>query len=150
MLAASKAEVARREVGAVESLTLLLLPGRLSVFVTFVVRACCVVAVVVAVVHVYILRIARLVRMYRAPRILASHTDAVTMLSRSARVVGGKLKSPSGRRIRSRLFGGDFFIGLIGEARTESRRHGLVVVGRTTASFSAAWCKHRSRVVLGI
>jgi hypothetical protein len=148
MLAASKAEVARREVGAVESLTLLLLPGRLSVFVTFVIRACWVVAVVIAIIHVYILRIARLVRMYRAPRVLTSHTDAATVLF--ARVVGGKLKSPSGRRIRSRLFGGDFFIGLIGEARTESWRHGLVVVGRTTTSFSAAWCKHRSRVVLGM
>ena len=150
MLAASKAEVAWWKVGAVESLALLLLPGRLSVFVALVIRACWIVAVVIAVIHVYVLRIARLVRMYRAARVLTTHTDAGIVLSRSARVVGGKLESASGRRIQSRLFGGDFLVGLIGKARTESRRHGLVVVSSTTASFSAAGCKHRSCRVLRI
>lgn len=148
MLAASKAQVAWREVSAVESLALLLLPGRLPIFVALVIRAREVVAVVIAIIHVYILRIARLVRMYRAARVLTAHTDGGIMLSRSARVVGGELESPSGRRIQSRLFGGDFFVRLIGEARTESRRHGLVVVSSTTTSFSAAGCKHRSCVVV--
>jgi len=124
MLAASEAEVAWWEVGTVESLALLLLPGRLSVFVTFVIRACLVVAVIIAIVHVYVLRIARLVRVHRTVRVFASYTYAVTMLFRRARVVGGELESSSGRRARSRLLGWDFFVGLIGEARTESRRHG--------------------------
>lgn len=123
MLAASKAKVAWWKVGAIESLALLLLSRWLSIFVTFIVRACLVVAVIIAIVHVYVLRIARLVRVHRTVRVLAGHADAVTMFRR-ARVVGGKLESSSGWRARSRLLGGDFFIGLIGEARTESRRHG--------------------------